>query len=213
MLFRWVSELVGECIRWCVIKYCGCSAKQQNTKSGCRLTASAKCKMTDLRICWLKVCFCSEETSAEGNPGACSVSSSHWASRTGQCRFRASRTSEKCSVRLRGDMPPTAWDSRGRTAVTWNARHEQGGGAFHHAAYSPVGWSRSAGCHPAATPQPMPGYLCIGTVVLSASAGETEQRFKHQRLRMKSEISDNLVPTYKEETCRFYCGRLWEFQG
>lgn len=74
--------------------------------------------VTDLRSCWLKVCFCSEETSAEGNPGACSVSSSHWANRAGQLRFRANRTSEKCSVRLRGDVPPTAWEHTGSNAAT-----------------------------------------------------------------------------------------------
>lgn len=58
------------------------------------------------------MCFCSVETWAEGNPAACSVSFSHWDSRAGQCLFRLSSTSEKCSVRLRGDPPPTAWDSR-----------------------------------------------------------------------------------------------------
>lgn len=65
-----------------------------------------------LRSCWLNVCFCSVETWAEGNPGVCNVSLSHWDNRAGLCLFRPSRTSEKCSVRLQGAPPPTAWRIR-----------------------------------------------------------------------------------------------------
>lgn len=71
-----------------------------------------------LRSFWLKVCFCSVETWAEGNPGVCSVSFSHWDSRAGQCLFRLSNTSEKCSVRLRGEPPPTASDGNQNTKKT-----------------------------------------------------------------------------------------------
>lgn len=124
--------------------------------------------VSDLRSCWLKVCFCSEETSTEGNPGVCSVSSSHWASRAGQLWFRANRMSEKCSVRLRGDVPPTACNGKRSKAVIPNARPEQKGGACYPTVHSPAGWSQSAGSHPGATPQPVQACLCIETAALSA---------------------------------------------
>lgn len=179
---------------------------------GSQLIPRAACKVTDLRSCWLKLCFCSEETSAEGNPGACSVSSNHWANSTGQWRFSANRTSEKCSVRLRGDMPPTAWDSRGSKAVTQNARHKQRWGAFHPAAFAPAGWSQSAGFHPGATPQPVPVCLCIETAALSASARGKRSKGLNTNDWHRNLKSNILTPTYKEETRRFHCRGLWKFQ-
>lgn len=78
-----------------------------------------------LSSCWLKACFCSAETLVEGNPGACRASFSHWDRRAGQCLFNVNSTSEKCSVRLRGDSPPTAW---GKKKITKNLEIRQTAG-------------------------------------------------------------------------------------
>lgn len=62
-----------------------------------------------LSICCEKLCFCSTVTRDDGNPGGCSASFSHTASREKQFLFRLKRTSANWSMRLRDAPPPMPW--------------------------------------------------------------------------------------------------------
>lgn len=73
-----------------------------------------KCPGAYLSICCEKLSFCSAVTRDDGNPGGCSASFNHTASREKQCLFRQKSTSANWSIRLRDAPPPMPWKEQRR---------------------------------------------------------------------------------------------------
>lgn len=185
-----------------------------------------------LRSCWLKVCFCSAVTWAQGNPGVCSVSLSHWDSRAGQCLLRLSSTSEKCSVRLLGDSPPTAWERRKNIQKTnsvpeWKTKQNMGltnwGGRSDSVTSLPAERSLSGAFHPSATHHQMRACLYTDSGTLTARNRVEKVSCTRWEIQFWQEtwcyiwIYESLhifffASAYKELAGSFYCGCLWKLE-